>query len=96
MDEIRRPTIAELKTSLEKQKIQAGKFGQWFGTGRQLINSIVGLIVFLLALVTIIGIAYSIFEEPSAGFYEMLKITVIPLITLMLGYLFGSKDIGTE
>jgi hypothetical protein len=75
-------TIEEMKLDLE-----AGFLGRFFGGKASAPSNIAGLTILALVVVSICGTVFK-FDglEPS----ELWKITT-PIITLILGYLFGKK-----
>lgn len=75
-------TIEEMKLDLE-----AGFLGRFFGGKASAPSNIAGLTILALVVVSICG---TIFKFDGLAPSELWKITT-PIITLILGYLFGRK-----
>lgn len=71
---------------LELHRINAGKIGEWFGTGDQLGKSIAAIIIVVL----LVGGIMAILIIPWENAIEFWKL-IIPIVTLSLGYIFGVK-----
>ena len=76
-------------TGIEEKKLdlEAGVLGKFFGGSKSAPSNIAGLTVLLLLGVSIYGTAFRIDGVVVA---DLWKITT-PIITLILGYLFGKN-----
>lgn len=87
MSGFRTPTERELKYDLDKHKIDAGWFGLFFGTGEQTAKSVAAAI---LVLFLAVGVFFTFTREWIEAI-EFWKIIIIPIVSLVIGYLFGKS-----
>lgn len=74
----------------KKMDLESGLLGKFFGTGSSANNNVAGLILVLLVVLVSITTIYNLNATDKTPSLDFLK-TVTPLITLILGYIFGRK-----
>lgn len=68
----------------KKMDLEAGWLGQYFGTGKNAPLNIAGLLVLLL-----VGSGIAVLFLPSTIPADKYWNIIVPLLTLVLGYIFG-------
>lgn len=80
------PSAKELTLKAKEMDLEAGLLGKLFGSEKNAPLNIAGLIALLLIL-TGVGTIFYKSEFPAADYWEQ----VAPILTGILGYLFGRK-----
>jgi uncharacterized membrane protein HdeD (DUF308 family) len=81
------PSLDKYLWQEKQMKIERGLIGWLFGTEKNAPFNIAGIIVIILIAAGIISVFHAT-TIPSAEFWN----TIGPIITLILGYIFGKKS----
>jgi hypothetical protein len=88
--------VLDNESKKSELKIKAGWLGQFFGITNSVGLYIVGLICLILILVTTV---YTFFPDTSTSTSlsaERLWTIVLPVISTLIGYIFGSSKNGNK
>jgi hypothetical protein len=77
--------------SLDYKKLEAGLLGKLFGTGDNAAKNIAGI-----TIVALMGVFIYLVIKGIDNYTDTVKTFIVPVITLALGYLFGTKNSGGE
>jgi hypothetical protein len=89
--------IVDAETERTRMAISAGTVGRFFGVGMNASRNIAGLVALLLLLFLIVFTVVAFWSSGAAAVENILKIWAIamPLLTGVVGYLFGSAANST-
>jgi hypothetical protein len=76
------------KLEEKKLDLDAGTLGKFFGSSKNAPSNIAGVVIIILVVT---GVACLIFPPSESDPIEIWKI-LAPVITLILGYLFGKQE----
>ena len=82
-------SIVQNEHELDKQKLKLGKLGNWFGDA-----SHAPLYLSVIIAILLIGVVFMAVLVPDSkqALVEKMFRDVLPLVSAVIGYLFGSKS----
>lgn len=83
-------SAAAQSVGLIPSQTQADKDRSWIA--RQIITVFVTAIVGVFGLLALQGFVSGHWDAPASQAVELIKTAVLPIVTLVLGYYFGSRD----
>ena len=76
----------------DREKLEGGKIGDWFGTKHQTSN-ILAIISLSLVFMIILSIAGSIYWN-NMEFFKVIGVALLSTLTTIIGYLAGSRRLN--